>query len=46
MDPDNTERGSFGYWLRLSTEEIKRAGYQATVDEDYINIYIIHLKQT
>lgn len=46
MDPDNTERGSFGYWLRLSMEEIKRAGYQATVDEDYINIYIIHLKQT
>jgi uncharacterized protein (DUF362 family) len=46
MDPDNAERGSFGYWLRLSMEEIKGAGCQATVDEDYMNIYVIQLKQT
>ncbi|MBS7628245.1 DUF362 domain-containing protein [Candidatus Bathyarchaeota archaeon] len=46
MDPDNTERGSFGNWLRLSMEEIKRAGYQATVDEDHMNIYVLHLKRT
>ncbi|MEM1582510.1 MAG: DUF362 domain-containing protein [Candidatus Bathyarchaeia archaeon] len=46
IDPDNTERGSFGYWLRLSMEEIKRAGYQATVDEDYMNIYVLQLKRT
>ncbi|MEM3590678.1 MAG: DUF362 domain-containing protein [Candidatus Bathyarchaeia archaeon] len=43
IDPDNTERGSFGYWLRLSMEEIRRAGYQATVDEDYMSIYVISL---
>ncbi|MEM1530740.1 MAG: DUF362 domain-containing protein [Candidatus Bathyarchaeia archaeon] len=44
IDPDNTLSGSFGYWLRLSMEEIRRAGYQATVYEDYMNIYVLHLK--
>ncbi len=42
MDPDNTDLGSFGYWLRLSMEEIQRAGYQATVDESYMNVYVFH----
>jgi len=42
LDPDNTASGSFGFWLRLSMEEIKRAGYQATVDEDYMNVYVLH----
>lgn len=46
IDPDNTESGSFGYWLRLSMEEIRRAGYQATVNEDYMNVYVLHLKQS
>jgi len=45
IDPENTSRGSFGYWLRLSMEEIKGAGYQATVDEDYMNIYVYNLRQ-
>ncbi|MBS7635518.1 DUF362 domain-containing protein [Candidatus Bathyarchaeota archaeon] len=46
MDPDNTESGSFGNWLRLSMEEIKGAGYQATVDEDYMNIYVLQSGRT
>ncbi|MEM2913752.1 MAG: DUF362 domain-containing protein [Candidatus Bathyarchaeia archaeon] len=45
IDPDNTESGSFGNWLRLSMGEIKGAGYQATVDEDYMNIYVLHLER-
>ncbi|MEM1569917.1 MAG: DUF362 domain-containing protein [Candidatus Bathyarchaeia archaeon] len=43
MDPDNVEIGSFGYWLRLSMDEIRRAGYQATVDENYMNVYVVHI---
>lgn len=39
IDPDNTTPRSFGHWLRLSMEEIKRAGYQATVDEASMNVY-------
>ncbi|MFC1956748.1 DUF362 domain-containing protein, partial [Chloroflexota bacterium] len=39
IDPDNTTRHSFGHWLRLSMEEIIRAGYQATVDEARMNVY-------
>ena len=46
MDPDNTEPGSFGHWLRLSMEEIRRAGYQVTVDEDYMNVYVSNLEQS
>lgn len=45
MDPDNTRNGSFGHWLRLSMEELKRAGYQVTVDEDYINVYVAHYSE-
>ncbi|MCD6465266.1 DUF362 domain-containing protein [Candidatus Bathyarchaeota archaeon] len=45
MDPDNTGSGSFGHWLRLSMEELKRAGYQVTVDEDYMNIYVAHYNE-
>jgi len=44
MDPDNTASGSFGHWLRLSMEEITRAGYQATVDESYMNVYMANLQ--
>jgi len=40
MDPDNTALGSFGNWLRLSMQEIANAGYQATVDESHMNVYI------
>jgi len=44
IDPDNTESGSFGRWLRLSMEEIRRAGYQATVDENYISVYVLNME--
>jgi uncharacterized protein (DUF362 family) len=40
IDPENTEPRSFGQWLKLSMAEIKRAGYQTTLDESHMNIYI------
>jgi len=40
IDPDNTDLGSFGNWLRLSMQEIKTRGYQATTDEAKMNIYV------
>ena len=40
IDPDNTAPHSFGHWLRLSMEEIARAGYQATIDEAHMNVYV------
>jgi len=43
VDPDNSAPGFFGNWLRLSMEEIKLAGYQATMDEDYMNVYVSNL---
>jgi len=43
MDPDNTNSGSFGNWLRLSMNEIVLAGYQSTMDEDHMNVYVTSL---
>jgi len=43
MDPDNISTRSFGQWLRLSMEELTRAGYQATVDEARMNVYVSQL---
>jgi len=43
IDPDNTASGAFGEWLRLSMEELKKAGYQATVNEDQMNVYVSNL---
>lgn len=43
IDPDNTASHSFGRWLRLSMEEITRAGYQATVDEARMNVYVANM---
>jgi hypothetical protein len=40
MDPDRVESGSFGLWLRLSMDEIVSAGYQATVNEERMNVYV------
>jgi hypothetical protein len=40
MDPDNVSEGSFGQWLRLSMQEINQAGYQTTVDEAHMNVYV------
>lgn len=41
MDPDNTSQRSFGSWLRLSMEELLRAGIFSTVDEDRIAVYVV-----
>jgi hypothetical protein len=41
MDPDNTSPRSFGSWLRLSMEELLRAGIFSTVDEDRIAVYVV-----
>ena len=43
MDPDNLTQRSFGQWLRLSMDEINRAGYQTTVDENHMNVYVVHV---
>jgi len=40
MNPDFEGYGSFGAWLRLSMHEISGAGYQATVDEGQMNVYV------
>ena len=40
MDPDNTQSGEFGDWLRLSMEELNAAGYGFTCDEDRISVHV------
>ena len=44
MDPDNNAEGSFGNWLRLSLQELMTEGYQATADEDQMNVYVANLQ--
>jgi hypothetical protein len=45
MDPDNmSSPGSFGQWLRLSMQEINQAGYQTTVDEARMNVFVSQLQ--
>lgn len=46
LDPDNPATGSFGRWLRLSMEEIVRAGYNSTLDEARMNVFVSQLKPT
>ncbi|MCL1994557.1 MAG: DUF362 domain-containing protein [Spirochaetes bacterium] len=38
MNPDGTEPGTFGHWLRLSMHELHRAGIPATMDEAQMRI--------
>jgi hypothetical protein len=40
MDPDNTDPGFFGDWLRLSMDEILEGGYSVNIDESHMNVYI------
>ncbi len=40
MDPDNTSKGEFGDWLRLSLDELNAADYPFTVDPDRITVYV------
>jgi hypothetical protein len=41
MDPENTARGKFGAWLRLSMAELRDAGYPVTIDRNAMNVYAI-----
>jgi hypothetical protein len=43
IDPDN-ETAGFGNWLRLSMQELQKAGRQATVNENQMNIYVQNLR--
>ena len=36
MNPDATEPGTFGYWLRLSMNELRKAGISTTMTESEI----------
>jgi len=38
MNPDGTEPGTFGHWLRLSMNELRNAGFWATMDESEITV--------
>ena len=38
MNPDGTEPGIFGYWLRLSMNELHMAGIWATMNESEIRV--------
>jgi len=44
IDPDNTDSGSFGNWLRLSMQEIRMKGHLATCDESQMNVYVTQLR--
>ncbi|MDR1901392.1 MAG: DUF362 domain-containing protein [Treponema sp.] len=39
MNPDGREPGTFGYWLRLTAEELRKGGYPVTMDEGKITVY-------
>ena len=38
MNPDGTEPGTFGYWLRLSMNELHKVGIWATMNESEITV--------
>jgi hypothetical protein len=38
MSPDGTTPGTFGHWLRLSMNELHKAGIWATMDESEITV--------
>ena len=40
MSPDGTDPGTFGYWLKLSMQELQKAGFQTTMDENKIAVHI------
>jgi len=44
MDPTSEAAGSFGRWLKLSMEEMLRAGRWATADEAHMNVYVERLQ--
>ena len=40
MDPDNTDPGFFGDWLRLSMDELVKGGYQVNIEESFMSVFI------
>ena len=44
MDPENNSRGKFGNWLRLSMMELRRSGYNATMDRNAMNVFVAEKK--
>ncbi|MDR2404165.1 MAG: DUF362 domain-containing protein [Spirochaetaceae bacterium] len=38
MDPDSREPGTFGYWLHLSMEELRKGGFSVTMDAGNIRV--------
>lgn len=40
IDPDNVTPRSFGHWLRLSMDEVKRAGYPTEIDERRMSVFL------
>jgi hypothetical protein len=38
MDPNGREPGTFGYWLRLSMEELQKNGFPVTMEENLIRV--------
>lgn len=43
IDPDN-ETAGFENWLRISMQELQKAGRQATVNENQMNVYVHNLR--
>jgi hypothetical protein len=39
MNPDIVAGGSFGYWLRLSMDELNKAGYETTLGDENIRVF-------
>jgi len=44
MDPDSSSPGSFGSWLRLSMQQMQKAGYRVTMDEDCIDVKVSEVR--
>lgn len=46
LDPDNPDRGSlaesFHVWLERSMEKMQAGGYQVTMNEDHMNVYVVN----
>jgi len=42
--PDIPNPSIFSTWIKLSMEEIKKAGYQTTLKEDEMNVYVANLQ--
>jgi hypothetical protein len=39
LDPDGREPGTFGYWLRLSMDELQKSGFPVTMEEKHIRVH-------